>query len=30
MAATYEDAFLAWEGTEDAADWDTTVGDHLR
>jgi Arc/MetJ-type ribon-helix-helix transcriptional regulator len=30
LAPAYEDAFVAWEESEDAADWDATVGDHLR
>ena len=30
LAPAYEEAFAAWDGSEDAADWDTTVGDHLR
>lgn len=30
LGPAYEDAFSAWEGTGDAADWDATTGDHLR
>jgi hypothetical protein len=30
LATAYEDAFVAWEDSEDAADWDATVGDQLR
>lgn len=30
LAPAYEEAFAAWDESEDAADWDTTVGDHLR
>jgi hypothetical protein len=30
LAPAYEEAFLAGDGTDDAAEWDATVGDHLR
>ena len=30
LGPAYEEAFAEWAGTEDAALWDTTVGDGLR
>jgi len=30
LAPAYEDAFAAWEESEDASDWDAAVGDSLR
>ncbi|MHB1583164.1 MAG: ribbon-helix-helix domain-containing protein [Acidimicrobiales bacterium] len=30
LTSAYEEAFAAWDESEDAADWDTTAGDHLR
>jgi Arc/MetJ-type ribon-helix-helix transcriptional regulator len=29
LAPAYEDAFLSWEESPDAADWDATSGDNL-
>jgi Arc/MetJ-type ribon-helix-helix transcriptional regulator len=29
LAPAYEDAFVSWEASEDAADWDHTTPDHL-
>ncbi len=29
LAPAYEDAFGSWDQSEDAADWDVTVGDGL-
>jgi Arc/MetJ-type ribon-helix-helix transcriptional regulator len=29
LAPAYEDAFLAWEASDDAADWDHTTSDNL-
>ena len=29
LQAAYEQAFLEWEGSEDQALWDTTVGDGI-
>jgi len=30
VSASYEDAFLGWENSVDAIDWDVTTGDGLR
>lgn len=30
LAPAYEDAFVEWDGSEEAADWDVAVGDQLR
>lgn len=30
LAPAYEDAFVAWDESGEAADWDATVGDYLR
>lgn len=30
LSASYEDAFLEWDGSSDAIDWDVTTGDGLR
>jgi len=30
LAPAYEEAFLAWDSSEEAAEWDATVGDGLR
>lgn len=29
LTAAYEDAFVSWDGSEDAADWNMTAGDNL-
>jgi Arc/MetJ-type ribon-helix-helix transcriptional regulator len=29
LAPAYEDAFLSWEASGDAADWDGTTGDNV-
>jgi Arc/MetJ-type ribon-helix-helix transcriptional regulator len=29
LAPAYEEAFLSWEDSGDAADWDITAGDHV-
>jgi Arc/MetJ-type ribon-helix-helix transcriptional regulator len=29
LAPAYEDAFASWEDSDDAADWENTVGDNL-
>lgn len=29
LAPAYEDAFASWDESENAADWDITVGDNL-
>lgn len=29
LAPAYEDAFASWEDSDDAADWEHTVGDNL-
>lgn len=29
LAPAYEDAFASWEASDDAADWENTVGDNL-
>jgi Arc/MetJ-type ribon-helix-helix transcriptional regulator len=29
LVPAYEDAFVSWEESEDAADWDHTTGDNL-
>lgn len=30
LAPAYEEAFVAWEESDGAVDWDATVGDQLR
>ena len=29
LAPAYEDAFISWDESDDAGDWDTTAGDSL-
>jgi Arc/MetJ-type ribon-helix-helix transcriptional regulator len=29
LTAAYEDAFASWDESEDAADWDATIGDNF-
>ena len=29
LAPAYEEAFLSWDGSEDAADWNVTAGDNI-
>lgn len=29
LAAAYEEAFVTWDQSEEAADWDLTTGDNL-
>jgi antitoxin MazE9 len=29
LAPAYEAAFMSWDDSKDAADWDTTAGDNL-
>jgi Arc/MetJ-type ribon-helix-helix transcriptional regulator len=29
LAPAYEDAFASWDGSDDAADWENSVGDNL-
>ncbi len=29
LAPAYEDAFASWQDSDDAADWENTVGDNL-
>jgi Arc/MetJ-type ribon-helix-helix transcriptional regulator len=29
LAPAYEDAFISWDASDDAAEWDSTAGDNL-